>query len=52
MCAGMDVERLAEMQFAFPTFTEGVSMPAQKLCHSHCSFRGHPGPVVMEPIGR
>ena len=32
MCAGMNVEQLAEMQFAFPTFTEGVSMAAQKAC--------------------
>jgi hypothetical protein len=28
----MTVERLAEMQFAFPTFTEAVSMAAQKVC--------------------
>ena len=32
MRAGMDVEQLAEMQFAFPTFTEAVSMAAQKVC--------------------
>jgi pyruvate/2-oxoglutarate dehydrogenase complex dihydrolipoamide dehydrogenase (E3) component len=32
MRAGMDVEQLAEMQFAFPTFTEAVSMAAQKAC--------------------
>jgi pyruvate/2-oxoglutarate dehydrogenase complex dihydrolipoamide dehydrogenase (E3) component len=32
MSAGMSVEQLAEMQFAFPTFTEGVSMAAQKVC--------------------
>jgi pyruvate/2-oxoglutarate dehydrogenase complex dihydrolipoamide dehydrogenase (E3) component len=32
MRAGMSVERLAEMQFAFPTFTEAVSMAAQKAC--------------------
>ena len=32
MRAGMDVEQLAEMQFAYPTFTEAVSMAAQKLC--------------------
>jgi pyruvate/2-oxoglutarate dehydrogenase complex dihydrolipoamide dehydrogenase (E3) component len=30
MAAGMSVEQLAEMQFAFPTFTEAVSMAAQK----------------------
>jgi pyruvate/2-oxoglutarate dehydrogenase complex dihydrolipoamide dehydrogenase (E3) component len=31
MTAGMTVEQLAEMEFAFPTFTEGVSMAAQKV---------------------
>ncbi len=30
--AGMDVEQLAEIQFAFPTFTEAVSLAAQKAC--------------------
>ncbi len=30
--AGMDVEKLAESQFAFPTFTEAVSLAAQKAC--------------------
>jgi pyruvate/2-oxoglutarate dehydrogenase complex dihydrolipoamide dehydrogenase (E3) component len=34
MSAGMGVEQLAEMQFAFPTFTEGVSQAAQKVCRS------------------
>jgi pyruvate/2-oxoglutarate dehydrogenase complex dihydrolipoamide dehydrogenase (E3) component len=34
MSAGMRVEQLAEMQFAFPTFTEAVSMAAQKICRS------------------
>jgi pyruvate/2-oxoglutarate dehydrogenase complex dihydrolipoamide dehydrogenase (E3) component len=34
MRAGMNVERLAEMQFAFPTFTEAVSMAAQKVCRT------------------
>ena len=32
MAAGMTVERVAELQLAFPTFTEGVSMAAQKIC--------------------
>ena len=32
MSAGMSVEQLAEMQFAYPTFTEAVSMAAQKVC--------------------
>ena len=34
MRAGMNVEQLAEMQFAFPTFTEAVSMAAQKACRA------------------
>jgi pyruvate/2-oxoglutarate dehydrogenase complex dihydrolipoamide dehydrogenase (E3) component len=34
MAAGMSVEQLAEMQFAFPTFTEAVSMAAQKACRT------------------
>ncbi len=28
----MTVEHLAEMQFAYPTFTEAISMAAQKIC--------------------
>ena len=34
MTAGMTVEQLADMQFAFPTFTEAVSMAAQKVCRA------------------
>ena len=34
MRAGMNVEQLAEMQFAYPTFTEAVSMAAQKVCRA------------------
>jgi pyruvate/2-oxoglutarate dehydrogenase complex dihydrolipoamide dehydrogenase (E3) component len=34
MAAGMTVEQVAELQLAFPTFTEGVSMAAQKICRS------------------
>jgi pyruvate/2-oxoglutarate dehydrogenase complex dihydrolipoamide dehydrogenase (E3) component len=34
MAAGMKVDQLAEMQFAFPTFTEAVSMAAQKACRA------------------
>ena len=34
MSAGMSVEQLAEIQFAFPTFTEAVSMAAQKACRT------------------
>jgi pyruvate/2-oxoglutarate dehydrogenase complex dihydrolipoamide dehydrogenase (E3) component len=32
MAAGMTAEQVAELQLAFPTFTEGVSMAAQKIC--------------------
>jgi pyruvate/2-oxoglutarate dehydrogenase complex dihydrolipoamide dehydrogenase (E3) component len=32
MAAGMTVEQVAELPFAFPTFTEGISMAAQKIC--------------------
>ena len=31
MAAGMRIEDVAELQFAFPTFTEGVGMAAQML---------------------
>jgi pyruvate/2-oxoglutarate dehydrogenase complex dihydrolipoamide dehydrogenase (E3) component len=34
MVAGMTVERIAELQLAFPTFTEAVSMAAQKICRT------------------
>ena len=34
MAAGMTVEQGAELQLAFPNFTEGVSMAAQKICRS------------------
>jgi pyruvate/2-oxoglutarate dehydrogenase complex dihydrolipoamide dehydrogenase (E3) component len=34
MAAGMTVEQVAELQLAFPTFTEGVSMAAQKICRA------------------
>ena len=50
MRAGMNVEQLAEMQFAYPTFTEAVSMAAQKVCRTigigqfppAWSYLGHP----------
>ena len=50
MRAGMNVEQLAEMQFAYPTFTEAVSMAAQKVCRiigigqfpPSWSYLGHP----------
>ncbi|MGP7999649.1 MAG: dihydrolipoyl dehydrogenase family protein [Streptosporangiaceae bacterium] len=34
MAAGMTVQQIAELQLAFPTFTEGVSMAAQKICRT------------------
>jgi pyruvate/2-oxoglutarate dehydrogenase complex dihydrolipoamide dehydrogenase (E3) component len=34
MVAGMTVEQIAELQLAFPTFTEAVSMAAQKICRT------------------
>ena len=34
MAAGMTVEQVAELQLAFPTFTDGVSMAAQKICRT------------------
>ena len=34
MAAGMTVEQVADLQLAFPTFTEGVSMAAQKICRT------------------
>jgi hypothetical protein len=32
MAAGMTIEKVAELQLAFPTFTEAVCMAAQKIC--------------------
>jgi pyruvate/2-oxoglutarate dehydrogenase complex dihydrolipoamide dehydrogenase (E3) component len=32
MAAGMTVAQVAELQYAFPTFTESVAMAAQKIC--------------------
>jgi hypothetical protein len=34
MVARMTVEQVAELQLAFPTFTEAVSMAAQKICRT------------------
>jgi pyruvate/2-oxoglutarate dehydrogenase complex dihydrolipoamide dehydrogenase (E3) component len=34
MAGRMTVERVAELQLAFPTFTEGMSMAAQKICRT------------------
>jgi pyruvate/2-oxoglutarate dehydrogenase complex dihydrolipoamide dehydrogenase (E3) component len=32
MAGAMTIDQVAELQLAFPTFTEGVSMAAQKIC--------------------
>ena len=32
MAADMKVEQIAELPFAFPTYTEGITMAAQKVC--------------------
>lgn len=34
MAARMPVEQIAELQLAYPTFTEGVTMAAQKVCRT------------------
>jgi pyruvate/2-oxoglutarate dehydrogenase complex dihydrolipoamide dehydrogenase (E3) component len=34
MAARMPVEQVAELQLAYPTFTEGVTMAAQKVCRT------------------
>jgi hypothetical protein len=34
MAAGMTVAQVAELQLAYPTITEGVSMAAQKICRT------------------
>ena len=34
MAAGMTVKQVAELQLAYPTFTEGVPMAAQKICQA------------------
>ena len=41
MAAGMRVEEVAELQFAFPTFTEGVSQAAQMVV-SQLGVRSQP----------
>ncbi len=32
MAAGTTIDQVAELPFAFPTFTEGITMAAQKIC--------------------
>ena len=32
MAAGLTVTQIAELQLAYPTFTEAVAMAAQKIC--------------------
>jgi len=34
MAGAMTIDQVAELQLAFPTFTEGVSMAAQKICRT------------------
>ena len=34
MAGRMSVEQIAELQLAYPTFTEGVTMAAQKACRT------------------
>ncbi len=34
MAGGLTVEQVAELQLAYPTFTEGVSLAAQKICRA------------------
>jgi len=34
MAARMPIEQMAELQLAYPTFTEGVTMAAQKVCRT------------------
>jgi hypothetical protein len=56
MAAGMTVEQIAELQFAFPTFTEGVSMAAQKICRSlgigsFSSMKLTPSAQFARPMG-
>jgi pyruvate/2-oxoglutarate dehydrogenase complex dihydrolipoamide dehydrogenase (E3) component len=34
LAAGMTIEQVAELQLAFPTFTEAVCMAAQKICRT------------------
>ena len=51
MAAGMTVEQIADLQLAFPTFTEGVSMAAQKICRTLGVGRfpqawSYPGPTT------
>ena len=50
MSAGMKVEQLAEIQFAFPTFTEGVSMAAQKACRAIGIGQFPPAWSSLEPL--
>ena len=40
----MRIEQIAEMEFAFPTFTEGVQQAAQILVHQLASVGVMPTP--------
>jgi pyruvate/2-oxoglutarate dehydrogenase complex dihydrolipoamide dehydrogenase (E3) component len=48
MSTAMTVEQLAEMQFAFPTVTEGVGMAAQRACRA---LGGGEFPVTWSYLG-
>ena len=50
MSTGMKVEQLAEIQFAFPTFTEAVSMAAQKACRDIGIGQFPPAWSSLEPL--
>ena len=56
MAAGMTVEQVAELQLAFPTFTEGVSMAAQRSAgpwasgsSRRCGATSEPGMRRLKP---
>lgn len=48
MAAHMRVEQVAELQFAFPTFTEAVSQAAQMVVHQ---LSGRPVPHLWSSLG-
>ena len=62
MAAGLRVEQVAELQLAYPTFTEAVSMAAQKICRvigigsfpqvwSYLGIEEDPGPPRPASLG-
>lgn len=48
MAAGMTVEQIAALPFAFPTFTEALGMAAQKICRD---IGAAPFPRVWSDLG-